>query len=73
MVEMGFTAVKFDPAGPYTNYSGHQLSMGVLDRCELFCAKIREAIGSRADILFGTLWSDGALLGDPAGKAAGEI
>ncbi|MCW0002200.1 mandelate racemase/muconate lactonizing enzyme family protein [Pararhizobium sp. YC-54] len=54
MVEMGFTAVKFDPAGPYTNYSGHQLSMGVLDRCELFCARIREAIGSRADILFGT-------------------
>jgi galactonate dehydratase len=54
MVEMGFTAVKFDPAGPYTNYSGHQLSLGVLDRCELFCAKIRAAIGSRADILFGT-------------------
>ncbi len=54
VVEMGFTAVKFDPAGPYTNYSGHQLSLGVLDRCELFCARIREAIGSRADILFGT-------------------
>ncbi|MCW6507881.1 mandelate racemase/muconate lactonizing enzyme family protein [Lichenifustis flavocetrariae] len=54
MVEMGFTAVKFDPAGPYTNYSGHQLSMGVLDRCETFCRKIREAVGSRADLLFGT-------------------
>src|SRR5262249_14489352 len=50
----GFTAVKFDPAGPYTNYSGHQLSLGVMDRCEEFCAKIRAAIGSSADLLFGT-------------------
>jgi L-alanine-DL-glutamate epimerase-like enolase superfamily enzyme len=36
-VKRGFTAVKFDPAGPYTAYSGHQLSMEVLDRCETFC------------------------------------
>lgn len=54
MLEMGFTAVKFDPAGPYTNYSGHQLSLGVMDRCEVFCGRIREAVGNRADILFGT-------------------
>jgi L-alanine-DL-glutamate epimerase-like enolase superfamily enzyme len=54
MVEMGFTAVKFDPAGPYTQYSGHHLSLGVMERCETFCRKIRNAIGARADILFGT-------------------
>lgn len=55
MVERhGFTAVKFDPAGPYTAYSGHQLSMGVLARCETFCRKVREAVGDRADLLFGT-------------------
>ena len=54
MVEMGFTAVKFDPAGPYTNYSGHHLSLGVMTRCETFCAKIRKAVGDRADILIGT-------------------
>jgi L-alanine-DL-glutamate epimerase-like enolase superfamily enzyme len=54
MVEAGFTAVKFDPAGPYTNYSGHHLSRGVMARCETFCAKIREAVGDKADILFGT-------------------
>lgn len=53
-VELGFTAVKFDPAGPYTAYSGHQLSMAALDRCEQFCRKVREAVGNRADILFGT-------------------
>ncbi|WEZ82995.1 mandelate racemase/muconate lactonizing enzyme family protein [Rhizobium sp. 32-5/1] len=54
MVEMGFTALKFDPAGPYTNYSGHHLSLGVMARCETFCKKIREAVGDSADILFGT-------------------
>ena len=53
-VQRGFTAVKFDPAGPYTAYSGHQLSMEVLDRCETFCRKVREAVGSKADLLFGT-------------------
>ncbi|GAB7539866.1 mandelate racemase/muconate lactonizing enzyme family protein [Burkholderia sp. 3C] len=53
-VKRGFTAVKFDPAGPYTAYSGHQLSLAVLDRCETFCRKIREAVGSKADLLFGT-------------------
>ncbi|MGE6741428.1 mandelate racemase/muconate lactonizing enzyme family protein [Allorhizobium pseudoryzae] len=54
MVELGFTAVKFDPAGPYTQYSGHHLSLGVMERCETFCRKIRDAIGAQADILFGT-------------------
>ncbi|WP_395680334.1 mandelate racemase/muconate lactonizing enzyme family protein [Inquilinus sp.] len=54
MVRMGFTGVKFDPAGPYTAYSGHQISLGVLDRCETFCRKVREAVGISADLLFGT-------------------
>ncbi|WP_199098661.1 mandelate racemase/muconate lactonizing enzyme family protein [Dyella sp. ASV21] len=52
--EQGFTAVKFDPAGPYTAYSGHQVSLDVLDRSELFCRRIREAVGSHCDLLFGT-------------------
>ncbi|HKT95045.1 MAG TPA: mandelate racemase/muconate lactonizing enzyme family protein [Paraburkholderia sp.] len=53
-VKRGFTAVKFDPAGPYTAYSGHQLSLEVLERCETFCRKVREAVGNKADLLFGT-------------------
>lgn len=53
-VKRGFTAVKFDPAGPYSVYSGHQLSLEQMDQCELFCRKIREAVGSRCDLLFGT-------------------
>ena len=53
-VDMGFNAVKFDPAGPYTVYDGHQLSLPDLDRCERFCKLLREAVGSKADLLFGT-------------------
>ncbi len=53
-VALGFTAVKFDPAGPYTAYSGHQISLEVLDHCETFCRKVREAIGNKADLLFST-------------------
>ena len=54
MVDDGFTAVKFDPAGPYTIRGGHQPSMTDIERSADFCRMIREAVGSRADILFGT-------------------
>ncbi len=53
-VEQGFTAVKFDPAGPYTIYDGHQPRLIDLDLSEQFCKRIREAVGNRADLLFGT-------------------
>ncbi|CAN7724429.1 MULTISPECIES: mandelate racemase/muconate lactonizing enzyme family protein [Ensifer] len=53
-VEEGFTAVKFDPAGPYTIYDGHQPRMEDLWRSEAFCRRIRQAVGNRADLLFGT-------------------
>ncbi len=50
----GFTALKFDPAGPYTAFDGRQLSLEALDRSERFARQLREAVGSRADLLFGT-------------------
>jgi len=50
----GFTAVKFDPAGPYTVMGGHQPSRSRVELSVEFVRKIREAVGSRADILFGT-------------------
>lgn len=53
-VEQGFTAIKFDPAGPYTINDPHQPAMVDLDRCERFCKSIRQAVGTRADLLFGT-------------------
>ncbi len=54
MADDGFTAVKFDPAGPYTMWGGHQPALYDLDRSEACCKAIRDAVGSRADLLFGT-------------------
>jgi galactonate dehydratase len=50
----GFTALKFDPAGPYSAFDGRQLSLRALELCERFLRQLREAVGSRADLLFGT-------------------
>ncbi|MFV0475003.1 MAG: mandelate racemase/muconate lactonizing enzyme family protein [Pikeienuella sp.] len=51
---MGFTALKFDPAGPYSVYDGRQPDLETLERSELFCKRLREAVGTKADLLFGT-------------------
>ncbi|MEL6196662.1 MAG: mandelate racemase/muconate lactonizing enzyme family protein [Pseudomonadota bacterium] len=53
-VERGFTAVKFDPAGPYTIYDGRQPDLAALERSAAFCKALRAALGTRADLLFGT-------------------
>ena len=53
-VKQGFTAVKFDPAGPYTIRGGHQPAMSDISRSVEFCKKIRQAVGDKADLLFGT-------------------
>jgi len=51
--EEGFTAIKFDPVGPYTIYDPRQLSLSALSLSEQFVSKIRKTIGNRCDILFG--------------------
>jgi len=53
-VAQGFTAVKFDPAGPYSAFDPRQPDLESLDRSELFMRRLREAVGSKADLLFGT-------------------
>lgn len=53
-VEQGFTAVKFDPAGPYTITDPHMPRLDDISRSVAFLKKIREAVGDRADLLFGT-------------------
>lgn len=53
-VARGYTAVKFDPAGPYTMRGGHMPAMSDIAQSVAFCAAIREAVGDRADLLFGT-------------------
>ncbi len=53
-VERGFTALKFDPAGPYTAMGGHQPSQNRIELSVEFLRKIRAAVGDQADLLFGT-------------------
>ena len=53
-VGQGFTAVKFDPAGPYSTFDPRQPSLERLQLSEAFCRRIREAVGTSCDLLFGT-------------------
>src|SRR6056297_427525 len=53
-VARGYTAIKFDPAGPYTMRGGHMPAMSDIATSVAFCRAIREAVGDRADLLFGT-------------------
>ncbi len=53
-VARGFTAVKFDPAGAYTTLDPHQPSLDDLELSERYVRTVREAVGDRCDLLFGT-------------------
>jgi galactonate dehydratase len=53
-VKQGFTAVKFDPAAPYSAFDPRQPSLESLALCVKFVKLIREAVGTKADMLFGT-------------------
>lgn len=53
-VAQGFTAVKFDPFGPYSAFDPRQPSLQSLDHTELFVKTVREAVGSQCDLLIGT-------------------
>lgn len=53
-VQLGFTAVKFDPAGRYSTFDPRQPSLEALSRTERYVRKLREAVGDRCDLLVGT-------------------
>ena len=53
-IERGFTAVKFDPVGPYTPLDPRQLSLEELIKIENFVKTIHDALKNKADILIGT-------------------
>jgi len=53
-IEEGFTAVKFDPAGAYTILDPHMPALEDIDRSEQFLRALREVVGTKADLLFGT-------------------
>ena len=50
----GFTALKFDPIGPYSAFDPRQLSLEMLDFTEKFVKQLRETVGNKVDLLFGT-------------------
>lgn len=49
-IELGYTAIKLDPVG---NFTGEEV-LARLDEVETIIKAVREAIGSRGDILLGT-------------------
>jgi 2-dehydro-3-deoxyphosphogalactonate aldolase len=53
-VAQGFTAVKFDPAGAFSAFDPRQPDLESLELSTTFMRKLREAVGARADLLFGT-------------------
>jgi 2-dehydro-3-deoxyphosphogalactonate aldolase len=53
-VARGFTAVKLDPVGGYSAFDPRQPSLERLELAVTFMRRLREAVGDRADILFGT-------------------
>ncbi len=53
-VREGFTAVKFDPAGPYGVFDPRQPSLERMELSEAFVRTLRDAVGNEADLLFGT-------------------
>jgi L-alanine-DL-glutamate epimerase-like enolase superfamily enzyme len=53
-VDRGFTGVKFDPAGRYSVFDGRQPALHAMDLSVKMVRAVREAVGTRADILFGT-------------------
>jgi 2-dehydro-3-deoxyphosphogalactonate aldolase len=53
-VDEGFTGLKLDPMGGYSAYDPRQPSLERLALAEAMVSAIRDAVGPRADILFGT-------------------
>jgi 2-dehydro-3-deoxyphosphogalactonate aldolase len=53
-IKKGFTAVKFDPVGPYSAFDPRQLSLEALEHAEKFVKLLRDAVGGNCDLLLGT-------------------
>ncbi len=53
-VKQGFTAVKFDPVSSFSAFDPRQISLEDLERAETYVKKVRQAVGGKCDLLFGT-------------------
>jgi len=52
--EKGFTAIKFDPVGPFTALDPRQLSLEELIKVENFVKTIHDSVKDKTDLLIGT-------------------
>ncbi len=52
--EKGFTAIKFDPVGPFTVLDPRQLSLEELIKVENFVKTIHDSVKDKTDLLIGT-------------------
>ncbi len=53
-VAEGFTALKFDPVVWYSSLDPRQLSRRTIEAVRAYVGRIREAVGTKADLLIGT-------------------
>ena len=53
-VTQGFSAVKFDPTGGYSVFDPRQPTLEQLERTVRLVRRVREAVGTAADLLLGT-------------------
>ena len=53
-IDLGFTAIGFDPVMPIGSFDPRQLSIEQLDNAELVTSRLREVAGSKADLLVKT-------------------
>lgn len=53
-LDLGFTALKFDPVMPMSAFDPRQVSLEALENAELVVKRLREAVGDRCDLLIGT-------------------
>ncbi len=72
-IERGFTAVKFDPAGPYTAFDGHQPSLDDIERSVAITGAIREAVGVEGRPAVRHTWAVHGRRCDPLGAAVGAV
>jgi 2-dehydro-3-deoxyphosphogalactonate aldolase len=53
-VKLGFTGLKFDPTGDFSSYDPRQPTQEALERTVRLTRLVRQAVGSKADLLIGT-------------------
>ncbi len=53
-IEKGFTAVKFDPVGPYTSLDPRHLPLEEMVKIEKFVKTVHDSVKNKCDLLIGT-------------------